>query len=276
MLNGFLRTEAALFFERRRAYSLLFAIAMIGGPVAYIAETSTRPEATIQVELEPEIKNFAVEEEEEPEVEEEEPPPPPPPNAKIKVVKNPVRRPEVKTPDKKITEVAAETDVEKVVEVAAERSDPANLASRGTKAKDEGSKPGPAATTGTAEKPKPRPKKVEKIDPTKAIDRPANASAPKPLKDNANPEYPKKLRDEGVTGRYVVKLLVYRDGSVRGMKILRKSNTATGSAAQAAADKAFLAEVVKVVKNWKYSPSNLAGTSISVWHTVTIPFTLTK
>lgn len=280
MLDGFQPKDAAIFFERRRAYSLLVALVSLGGPVAYVIDSAGQPEKTVEVTLEPEIEDFAVQEEEkpEPEPEPEEPPPPPPPNAKIKVVDSPVARPKVETPDKKVTDVADESDREKVIEVAAGHGDPSHIASTGRGDAGAAKKPAPAkppAPPKVEEKPK-KPKKTEQIDPTKPIDRPANASAPKPLGSNAVPAYPAKLRDVGTTGRYVVKLLVYRDGTVRGMKILRKSNTATGSAAQAEADKAFLAEVVKVVKGWKYQPSTLEGTPITVWHTVTIPFTLTQ
>lgn len=278
MLDGFQPNEAATFFERRRAYSLLMAIVMIGGPMAYVIDSAGEHEKTIEVKLEPEIEDFAVQEEEpEPEVEPEEPPPPPPPNAKIKVVDNPVPRPKVETPDKKVTDAAEESDREKVVEVAAQRGDPSHIASSGREP-PAGPKPAPPRPEAPKAPPKPKaaPKKTQSIDPTKPVDRPVNATAPQPLASNTVPQYPQHLRDEGITGRYVVKLLVYRDGTVRGMKVLRKNNTATGSGAQEEANKAFLAAIVKVVKAWKYQPSTLEGTPITVWHTVTIPFTLTQ
>jgi len=278
MLDGFEPNEAAIFFERRRAYGLLMALVMIGGPAAYVIDGARRHEKTIEVKLEPKIEDFAVQEEApEPEVEPEEPPPPPPPNAKIKVVDHPTPRPKVVTPDKKVTEAAEESDREKVVEVAAQRGDPSAIASSG---RESTAPPKPSPEPPEAPKPppprKPEPKKTQSIDPTKPIDRPIDATAPQPLASNPVPQYPANLRDEGITGRYVVKLLVYRDGTVRGMKVLRKSNTATGSQAREQADKAFLAAIVAVVKGWKYQPSTLEGTPITVWHTVTIPFTLTQ
>ena len=102
----------------------------------------------------------------------------------------------------------------------------------------------------------------------------APATAPKPDPGNKTPEYPKSLRDEGITGRYVLKIHVHRDGSVRGAKILSKKNTATTEDERKKADGLFLKAVIAVVKTWKFTPAKLEGQPISVWHTVTIPFKL--
>ena len=136
--------------------------------------------------------------------------------------------------------------------------------------------------TKLAPKPPPKPPPPKKkprrkaIDPTKPIDRPENATVPKPLASNAKPKHPKKLRDEGITGKIVVKLQIYRDGTVRGAKILRKKTSATTAEDKKEAEKLFLAAVIKAVKTWKYKPATLEGKPITVWHTVTIPFTLTS
>jgi outer membrane biosynthesis protein TonB len=68
---------------------------------------------------------------------------------------------------------------------------------------------------------------------------------------------------------------VHRDGTVKGAKILRSSNTATGTDEQAAADKAFKSAVIAAIKAWKYTPSKLDGQPISVWIIVNFPFKLT-
>jgi len=287
MLDGFQRAEAALFFERRRAMALVAALTIVLGPVAYTLYNARKEEAAVEVGLAPEIKDFAVEEEkpEEEEAEPEpepadEPPPPPPPNAKVVRVNKPIAVTEIKPPDAKVTETVTESEREKVIEIPEGKTSPGGMGTTPNSGKL-GGKPG---GTGTETKPvgpvtggegkKPVPKIKKELDPTKPIDRPLNATAPKPLATNQSPGYPAKLQDEGITGRYVIKLNVFRDGTVRGMKILIKNNTATGEDAQKKADAAFLAEIVKVVKTWKFTPSTLDGIPITVWHSVTIPFTL--
>ena len=271
MLDGFQPGATALFFERRRGYAWVAAVALVAGPIVY-GFTFEAPEETIEVALEPEIQDFAVEEEAQPEPEPE-PPPPPPPNTKVEIVDKPVRRPKIKTPDEKVTDAAEESDKEKVVEVARGPTSPTGTGTRPV----ESAKPQvkPAQKPEQPEPPKPEKKKEKAIDPTKPVDRPEKATAPEALASNAQPQYPEELRDKGITGRIVIKLHVHRDGSVRGAKVLSKKNNATGEDDKKRADKLFLAAVIKAVKTWKYKPATLEGTAISVWHTVTIPFNLT-
>ena len=207
MLGGFDPRLQELFLRRRRGSALGWGLLVLlaVGTTAWLAYPPPK-EDVVEVQLEPEIQDFAIEEEEP----EPEPEPPPPPDTKVKVVKNP--------------------------------------------------------------KPKAKPK--PKIDPTKPVDRPENATAPKPDPGNASPVYPKELRDKGITGKVVIKLHVHRDGTVRGAKILRKSNNATTAEDQERANKLFLSAVAKAVKSWKFTPAKLGGEPITVWHTVTIPFTL--
>ncbi len=136
--------------------------------------------------------------------------------------------------------------------------------------------PKPKAEPKAEPKPEPKPKAKPKaeIAPTQPIDRPENATAPKQKSGDA-PAYPKELRDEGITGKVVLKLHVHRDGTVRGAKILRKSNNATTEEDQKRADKLFVSAVVAAVKTWTFEPAKLDGQPITVWHTVTVPFTLT-
>ncbi len=273
MLGGFDPRLRELFVRRKRrgaaAWGLLgILLTVVTAWWAY----PPKKERIIEVQLEPEIQDFAVEEEPEPEV--EEPPPPPPPNTKVKVVNKPKPRRKPKPPKKKVTDTAQESGEEKTVEVGA----------GGGTAGGMGTKPSKAPPKAVAPKPKPKPKPVAKpkpkkkapvLDPTKPVDRPENASAPKPKAGNAQPVYPKALRDEGITGKVVIKLHVHRDGTVRGAKILRKSNNAATEQDKKRASKLLLSSVIKAVKTWKFEPAKLGGQPITVWHTVTIPFTLT-
>ena len=279
MFDGFRPELHGWFFERRILPSAVGLGVLLIGAGVYIATLEAKEE-TIEVALgDPDLSDFAVEEEEEPEIEEEEPeqeaPPPPPPDAKVKRVKKLTPKPKPQTPISKPTEAADETDKEKVYEIPMDGSTSRTGFGGGT------GKPTAAPKPSKPKQPKPeKPKKPKRrkevpIDPTKPIDRPENATVPKPLAANAQPEYPRKLRDEGITGRIVLKLHVHRDGSVRGAKVLAKKTSATTEDEKKAAEKAFLKAVIKVVKTWKFKPATLEGKPITVWHKVTIPFKLT-
>lgn len=273
MLGGFDPRLGEMFIRRRRGGALVWGVlllAIVGG-TAWFAYPPKKEEV-VEVELEPEIEDFVLDEEE-PEIEEE-PPPPPPPNTKVKVVKNPKPRKKPKPPKKKVTEAASESEEEKTVEVGADGGGvPGGMGTKPTNKPPKAVQPKPKPKPEVKPKPKPKKKKAT-IDPTKPIDRPENATAPKPKAGNASPVYPKELKDKGVTGKVVIKLNVYRDGSVRGAKILRKSNNAATEEEQSRANKLFLGAVVKAVKTWKFEPAKLNGQPITVWHTVTIPFKL--
>jgi protein TonB len=284
MFDGFRPELQGWFFERRIVPSAIALGVLLAAGVAYVATLETKEETFDVALADPELTDFAVEEEEEPEPEEEEipeaeAPPPPPPNAKVKRVKKPKPRPAPSTPIEKPTEAAAETDQEKVYEIPEDGRTSRTGFGGGT------GKPKSTTKTGTAKskpkttaKPPKKPKKKKKtpIDPTKPIDRPENATVPKPLASNAQPAYPKKLRDEGITGRIVLKLHVHRDGSVRGAKVLAKKTSATTEDEKKKAAAAFLKSVIKVVKGWKFTPATLEGKPITVWHKVNIPFELTE
>lgn len=277
MFDGFRPELQGWFFERRILPSAITLGVLLAGAAFYVA-TLERAEKTVEVALgDPELTDFSVEEEE-PEIEEEEPeaepPPPPPPDAKVKRVKKPTPRPKPVTPTAKPTDAADETDKEKVYEVPMDGRTSRTGMGGGT-----GKPSGPAKPKKVAKpvaKPKPKKKaKKQSIDPTKPVDRPENATVPKPLPSNAQPAYPKRLRDEGISGRVVLKLHVHRDGSVRGAKVLSKKNSATTEDEKKSASAAFLKSVIKVVKSWRFKPATLAGKPISVWHKVNIPFELT-
>ena len=219
-------------------------------------------EETVAVELEPEIKDFAVEEE----VEVEEEPPPPPKDAPTERAQKPRPRPELRPPDEQVTEAPEETSEAKVYEVGPGRG-------QGT-GQGRGSRVEKPAAPKAKEKP-PAPKRAEpKIDPKKVVDRPEKATAPIADPGNAQPEYPKVLRDKGITGVVVIKLHVKHDGTLKGAKILRVTNNAATQEQQEEADALFKKAVITVVRNWKYTPAKLEGQPISVWRTVTIPFRL--
>ncbi len=276
MFDGFRPELQGWFFERRILPSAITLGVLLAGASVYISMLE-RPEETFDVALaDPELSDFAVEEEPEPEEPEpeQEPPPPPPPDAKVKRVKKATPRPKPVTPDQMPTEAADETDKEKVYEVLESGATSRTGFGGGDGKPKAAAKPAkPKATP----KPKPKPKRKKKtpIDPTKPIDRPENATVPKPLPSNAQPKYPKSLREEGITGRIVLKLHVHRDGSVRGAKVLSKKTSATTESEQKAAAGAFLKAVIKVVKGWKFKPATLEGKPITVWHKVNVPFELT-
>ncbi|MFO0631992.1 MAG: energy transducer TonB [Nannocystaceae bacterium] len=271
MLGGFDPNSDKLFFQRRRGRALLAAVALYAAALAY-GLTRERSDAIVEVGLEPELTDFAVEEEEPPK--EEEPPPPPPPDAKVQVTSKPKPKPKLKPPPAKPQEVAPETTQEKTYEVGPGGTTPGGTGTGPDKPKAP-PKPKVEAPKPKVEAPKPKKPEAEPIDPTKPIDRPENATAAKPDPGNAAPKYPESLRDEGITGEIVLKLHIHRDGTVRGAKVLRKKSTAATDEAREAAEKLFLAAAIAAVKTWKFTPSTVAGEPISVWQQATIPFSLT-
>jgi periplasmic protein TonB len=271
MFGGFDPRSEKLFFARRRGGAIAAALAIYAASVA-LALLQEGRETTVDVEFEPELKDFAVEEE--PPVVEEEPPPPPPPNAKLDVTAKPKPKPKpkIKPPIDKPQGPPPESTKEKTYGPSNGSGDNAGTGPETPKAprlpKLEPPKP-------KVEAPKPRPKTEAPIDPDKPIDRPENASAPKPSPDNRQPSYPESLRDAGITGEVSMKLHVHRDGSVRGAKILRKRSSATTEEERTNAEKLFVQAAIAVVKTWKFEPAEISGEAITVWHTVTFPFSLT-
>jgi protein TonB len=266
MLGGFDPRSEKLFFQRRYGHASLAAL-VVAAAVAGWAASQDRADAVVEVELQPEIEDFAVEEEK---PEEEEPPPPPPPDVEVKVTQKPKPKPKIKPPDQKPLEAAPETKTDKVYE---HPGGPTSSGGIGTTKVD---KPKPPAPKPAAPKPEAKPKPAsEPIDPTKPIDRPEKATMPKPDGGNKPPAYPESLRDAGITGEVVVKIHIHRDGTIKGAKILRKKSSATTEEEKAAAEKAFVAAVIAAVRTWKYEPAKLDGEPISIWFPVTLPFTLT-
>jgi len=268
MLGGFDPRSERLFFQRRYGSAGSAALLLFAAFFGW-ALSQQRSDATIEVELQPDIQDFAVQEEE-PELEEE-PPPPPPPDVEVKVTQKPKPKPKIKPPDQKPQQPVAETDKPKTYE---HPGGPTSPGGTGTQKVDKPKPPKPNPEPKPKVEPKPKPA-AEPIDPTKPIDRPEKATMPKPDAGNKPPGYPEALRDAGITGEVVVKIHIHRDGTVKGAKILRKKSSATTEDEKAAAEKAFVAAVIAAVRTWKYEPAKLDGEPISIWFPVTLPFTLT-
>lgn len=268
MFHGFDPATRDQVFERRNRRSFVvttLSFVVLFGSWIYLGG---HKEAQVDVLLEPEIKDFAVEEEPEPEPEEEPPPPPPPDVAPKPKADKPKPKPKPEVP--KVIPDGPPPEQDKP-------ADDKNFGT-GTNPGAGNGKPKPEAKKPEVKKPevkKPEPPKAEPIDPTKPVDRPEKASVPQADAGNKAPDYPKDLRDAGVEGEVVVKLHVHRDGTVKGAKILRSTNTATGDEEKTAADKAFKGAVIAAIKAWKYTPSKLDGQPISVWIIVNFPFKLT-
>ncbi|MEZ4427715.1 MAG: energy transducer TonB [Nannocystaceae bacterium] len=254
-------------FERKRGLSLLLASLAYALAGAYGVLTS--PEEEVAVELEPEVKDFAVEEEvEEEEIEEEEAPPPPPepPPPQPRPKQKPKPQPKL-VPDEVPDAPLPELD-----QVNPDKLFGTGEGGVGSGQRQPEKKPEKKPEKQVEKKPEKKPEK--KIDPTKPVKRPEGATVPKPSDSNKPPDYPKELRNEGIEGEVVIKLHVHRDGKVKGGKILRVTATATGEAAQEKAKNLFKKAVIAAVRSWTYTPSKLKGEPISVWIIVNIPFKL--
>jgi protein TonB len=271
MFEGFDPATREQVFDRRNKRSFILALfghVLVIGAWAY-RDRLREPEVTVQ--LEPEIKDFAVEDQPEPEVEEEPPPPPPPDVPKPQPQAKPKPRPKPEVP-----KVIPEGPPPEAAKPGADKAfgTGENTGGNGTgqakpkvEKKPEPPKPPP---------PKPVPPKAEEpIDPEKPVDRPEGASAPVPDPGNKSPDYPSELRDEGIEGEVTLKVHVHRDGTVKGAKILKVTSTATGEEAQTRAEKLLKAAVIAAIRTWKYTPSKYKGEPISIWLMQTIPFKLT-
>ncbi len=262
--------EKDRWFERHRAIALLlalFAHAVLAGVVVYLE--MTREEATEEVLLaEPEIENleqdFVEEEEEEPELEVEmEPEPEPEPEPKKR---QEIRNVKEQTKDVTESEVAPQRPQ---VEYDEPEPEPETKPEAKPDKKPE-AKPHKKAPKKTKKK-----AAADVGDRTEPRPMPAEGTPPKPLPSNRAPAYPEALRKKNITGSVKVKLKIYMDGSVRGMKVLRKNVKGTEDPEEVKrAQSLFLKAVVSVVKTWKFQPAKLKGQTITVWWPVTFPFNL--
>lgn len=276
MFGGFDPSGAsqASFFERRRCQSLLAASLLVGGGLGsafYFA--SLEPRAPVVEELvEAEIQNLELEEQLEEEPEPEPPAPEPPPsNEPVKKPSKPRPQPDIQNPDE-ADEKPEERDLDTTGPGYGDGS--GSNDQRGTG--DGETQPKPDDEPKPQEQPKPKPKQTIDIDPDKPIERPPQATVPKQIGGNV-PVYPAELRSRNITGKVKVRLTIYKDGSVKGAKVLAKENSvdkAEHPELYEQANKLLLKAVAAAVQTWKFKPSTVQGKPISVFLTVTIPFTL--
>jgi protein TonB len=268
---GFDPNAGQPFFERKRWQSMLGALLLVGGTLGtafYMA--SLEMDEPVEEELvEAEIQNFEMEEELEEEPEPE-PPPEPPSSKPVKRSSKPTPQPDIQNPNE-IDETPEEGEVD----------------SEGPGYGEGGGGGGTGGGGGGTEKPepepeqKPEPKPKPKSDkfpynPDKPIERPADATVPKQIGGNP-PVYPADLRKRNITGKVKVRLTIYKDGSVKGAKVLSKENSVDKDAEPdlfEQANKLLLKAVAAAVQTWTFKPSTYKGKPISVYLTVTIPFTL--
>lgn len=261
------------FFERKRWQSLLSALVFVGGSLGYAFWLASQDEP---VELEEEIidaevQAFEMEEEPDEPEPEPEPPPPEPPSSDPKPKKSkPTPQPEIRNPDE-VDQTPQEGDVDS--------SGPTGGGGGGNSQGGGGKTEPPPEPKPEPEpkpdKPKPKPKKLE-IDDTKPIERPATATVPKKVGGDS-PVFPEDLRKRNVTGKVKVKLTIYKDGTVKGAKVLAKENSVDPTEdpeLHELANKLFLKAVQKALPTWTYEPSKYEGKPITVYLTIVIPFSL--
>ena len=265
MFAGFDPHAGQTFFERRRARASLAALLLVGGGLglAFLVASRAVEEPVEEAIVEAEIQNLELEEELEEEPEPEPPPPEPPSSEPKPRSSKPTPQPDIQNPDE--------------VDTKPEEG-PVN---------DQGGGPGGGGGEtgggGGSQKPEPKPEEKPKpkredlsVNPDKPIERPADATVPKQIGGNS-PVYPAELRKRNITGKVKVRLTIYKDGSVKGAKVLAKENSIDPDAEpdlHAKANALLLKAVAAAVQTWKFKPSTYKGKPISVFLTVTIPFTL--
>jgi protein TonB len=269
VFSGFDPHAGQTFFERKRWQSLLGSLLIVGGGLGtafYVASLEVEEPVDEEI-VEAEIQNFEMEEELEEEPEPEPPPPEPPSSKPSERRSKPTPQPDIQNPDA-IDENPEEGDVN-------------------TEGPGEGGGGGSQGGGGGTDKPEPEPEpekepppkpKSEKFpyNPDKPIERPADATVPKQAEGNP-PVYPAELRKRNITGKVKVRLTIYKDGSVKGAKVLAKDNSVDKDAEPELyeqANKLLPKAVAAAVQTWKFKPSTYKGKPISVFLTVTIPFTL--
>lgn len=274
MFGGFDPGGGPTFFERKRWQSMAGAILLVGGGLGYAFHAATRAdEVEVEVEdavFEGELADFEEEEavEDEPIEEALEPPPPEPaPDPRPRTSSKPTPTPEIANPD-------SMDDTPEAGDINSEGGGSGGGGGGlGTKPKPEPEKPEPRPEP---EPPKPKPK-PKQLNPDKPIERPAEATVPKKIGGDS-PVYPAPLKKRNITGKVKVRLVIYKDGSVKGAKVLAKSNSIDKGEKPELYEKAnalLLKAVAAAVKTWKFKPSTYEGQPITVYQTITIPFTLT-
>jgi protein TonB len=81
-----------------------------------------------------------------------------------------------------------------------------------------------------------------------------------------NPKYPEMARTTGLEGTVLLRILVYKDGSVRDVIVARASGTNVG----------FEEAAIDAVKQWVFKPAIQNQKPVSVWVNYPIRFTITS
>jgi protein TonB len=90
---------------------------------------------------------------------------------------------------------------------------------------------------------------------------PQGAVAPKPLKSNEPPAYPKTARNAGKTGSVTLKIVISADGHVTDVQVVE-------------GEEPFVSAAVEVVKKWRYEPAHYKGQAIAVYRIIQVGFKL--
>ncbi len=257
------RTRAQL--ERRRVAGLGLATLLYGVVIGW-GLFAREEEPSVEVALEPDIKDIApAEPPVEPAVEDV---PPPPEHTPVKRVRTPKPRLRRRPPRERPTEAPDRSEREKVVEVGP-GAGAGGTSERATGGSPPPPRPTPAPTRAPKPTLKPKKRRVRKI-----ADRPAAAKPPVPYPNNAVPVYPAPMRAKGVTGVVVLKLKIDATGKVRGAQILKVRNNATDEDERDRFNKLMKKSVIAAVRTWRYEPATLEGEPIETGHMVTVPFRL--
>lgn len=250
---------------------MVAAVGLVGGSLGLAFWWASR-EKPIEAEeeiVDAEVQNFEIEEEPEEEIEEEPEPEPPSPEPSPTRSK-PQKQPEIQQPVQ-----ADATPTEGPVNTEGTTGGGGGGTGKGGGGGEKKPTPPPA------EKPVEKPKKKQ---PDTGLGR--KDTEPGSIPDEATPPkkiggdpiaYPEELRKRNVTGKIKVKLTIYKDGSVKGAKILAKENSvdpAEDPELHELANKLFVKALTKALPTWKYSPCEYQNKPITVYLTVTVPFTL--
>ena len=92
--------------------------------------------------------------------------------------------------------------------------------------------------------------------------RPGSGVAPPRLIHEERPRYTEEARQRGVTGDVLLEIIVLRDGSVGGIRLLRHLGAGLDE------------EAIQAVRRWRFSPAEKSGTPVDVVVEVAVEFSL--
>jgi protein TonB len=90
---------------------------------------------------------------------------------------------------------------------------------------------------------------------------PEAAVPPERLEIGSEPQYPEEARRAGREGLVILKIIIDEEGRVTEVDVLRGGEP-------------FASAAVRAVRTWRYRPATLAGTPISIYRVVKVPFRL--